>query len=56
MTSIQGKLIKPKLGLLELTKQLGSVSRTHKAMGYSRDRFTGSRTCMGKAEKRRRWT
>jgi len=27
MTSIQEKIIKPKLGLLELAKQLGSVSQ-----------------------------
>ena len=31
------KVIKPKLGLLELAKQLGNVSRACKTMGYSRD-------------------
>ncbi|EER20905.1 hypothetical protein REISMN_08030 (plasmid) [Rickettsia tamurae subsp. buchneri] len=31
--------IKPKLGLLELAKQLGSVSTACKVMGYSRDSF-----------------
>ncbi len=34
MTSIQNKIIKPKLGLLELAKQLGSVSQACKVMGY----------------------
>lgn len=39
MTSIQEKIIKPKLGLLELARQLGSVSQACKVMGYSRDSF-----------------
>lgn len=39
MTSIQEKIIKPKLGLLELAKQLGSVSQACKVMGFSRDSF-----------------
>ena len=33
------KVIKRKLGLLELAKQLGSVSQACKVMGYSRDSF-----------------
>lgn len=33
------KVIKPKLGLLELAKQLGNVSQACKVMGYSRDSF-----------------
>ena len=33
MTSIQEKLIKPKLGLLELAKHLGSVSQACNADG-----------------------
>lgn len=33
------KIIKPKVGLLELAKQLGSVSQACKTMGYSRDSF-----------------
>ncbi len=33
------KIIKPKLGLLELAKSLGSVSSACKAMGYSRDSY-----------------
>lgn len=33
------KVIKPKLGVLELAKQLGSVSQACKVMGYSRDSF-----------------
>ena len=39
MTSLNEKIIKPKLGLLELAKQLGSVSQACKVMGYSRDSF-----------------
>lgn len=39
MTSIQEKIIKPKLGLLELAKQLGGVSQACNVMGYSRDSF-----------------
>lgn len=39
MTSITQKIIKPKLGLLELAKQLGNVSQACKVMGYSRDTF-----------------
>lgn len=33
------KVIKPKLGVLELAKQLGNVSQACKVMGYSRDSF-----------------
>lgn len=33
------KIIRPKLGLLELAKQLGNVSRACQIMGYSRDSF-----------------
>ena len=33
------KVIKAKIGLLELAKQLGSVSQACKVMGYSRDSF-----------------
>jgi hypothetical protein len=33
------KLIKPKLWLLELAKQLGNVSSACKTMGYSRDSY-----------------
>jgi hypothetical protein len=37
--NLQQKIIKPKLGLLALAKQLGSVSNACKAMGYSRDSY-----------------
>ncbi|XVN41796.1 MAG: IS481 family transposase [Rickettsia endosymbiont of Argas persicus] len=37
MSNYDQKIIKPKLGLLELAKQLGSVSTACKVMGYSRD-------------------
>jgi len=33
------KIIRPKLGVLELAKQLGNVSKACKMMGYSRDSF-----------------
>lgn len=33
------KIIRAKVGLLELAKQLGNVSQACKVMGYSRDRF-----------------
>ena len=33
------KIIRPKVGLLELAKQLGNVSRACQIMGYSRDSF-----------------
>lgn len=39
MTNITQKIIKPKLGLLDLAKQLGNVSQACKVMGYSRDTF-----------------
>jgi len=39
MNNIEQKIIKPKLGVLELAKQLGSVSLACKTMGYSRDSF-----------------
>jgi hypothetical protein len=39
MNSLTQKIIKPKLGLIELAKQLGNVSKACKVMGYSRDTF-----------------
>lgn len=39
MSSVSEKIIKPKLGLLELAKQLGNVSQACEVMGYSRDSF-----------------
>lgn len=39
MTSLSQKIIKPKLGLLELAKHLGNISQACKTMGYSRDTF-----------------
>jgi len=35
----QQKIIKNKLGVLELAQHLGNVSKACKAMGYSRDSF-----------------
>lgn len=37
--NLQQKVIKPKLGVLELSKHLGNVSAACKAMGYSRDSY-----------------
>lgn len=39
MSSLSQKIIKPKLSVLELAKQLGNVSKACKVMGYSRDSF-----------------
>ncbi|MDE2939670.1 MAG: IS481 family transposase [Chloroflexota bacterium] len=39
MTTQQEKVLKPKLGLLELARQLGNVSQACRIMGYSRDTF-----------------
>ena len=41
MNNIESKIIKPKLGLLELAKQLGNVSSAFNVMGYSSDTFYG---------------
>ena len=35
----QQKIIKTKIGILELARQLGNVSQACKVMGYSRDSF-----------------
>ncbi len=37
--NLNQKIIKPKIGLLELAKSLGNVSNACKAMGYSRDSY-----------------
>jgi hypothetical protein len=37
--TMERKIIRAKLGLLELAKQLGNVSQACKIMGYSRDSF-----------------
>ena len=39
MTTLPEKSIKPKLGLLELVKQLGNVSKAREVVGNSRDSF-----------------
>jgi ACT domain-containing protein len=48
MTTEQ-KIIRAKVGLLELAKQLGNVSQACKMMGYSRDSFYRFRNSMTKA-------
>ena len=52
MNNIERKIIKPKLGLLELAKQFGNVSEACKTFGYSRDTFIAIKTFMKKAEKK----
>jgi len=37
--SVSAKVVKNKLGLLELAKTLGNVSQACKIMGYSRESF-----------------
>ncbi|PWK65395.1 winged helix-turn helix protein, partial [Mucilaginibacter oryzae] len=37
--TIQAKIIKNKMGILELAQHLGNVSQACKVMGYSRDSF-----------------
>lgn len=37
--NLDAKLIKPKLGVLELGRQLGNISQACKVFGYSRDSF-----------------
>lgn len=39
MTMNERKVIRGKVGLLEVAKQLGNVSQARKVMGYSRDSF-----------------
>jgi hypothetical protein len=48
MTTEQ-KIIRAKVGLLELAKQLGNVSQACKMMGYSRDSFYRSKNSTTKA-------
>ena len=43
------KIIKNKVGLLNLAEMLGSVSEACKVMGYSRDSFIASRNCTTRA-------
>jgi len=37
--TVEQKIIRNKVGLLELAKQLGNVSQAFKVFGYSRDSF-----------------
>ena len=44
----QQKIIKNKLGVLELAQHLGNVSKACKVMGYSETVFIDSKNCMSK--------
>ena len=37
--TLHQKIVKPKVGLLELGKQLGNVAEACRIMGYSRDSY-----------------
>ena len=52
MTTEQ-KIIKSKVGVLELAKQLGNLSKACQLMGYSRIASTGSKNCTRRAVRRR---
>lgn len=46
----QEKIIKNKLGVLELAQHLGNASKAYKVMGYSRDSFYRFKELMNKVE------
>ena len=46
--NLDAKIIKPKQGLLELSRQLGSVTQACKVFGYSRDSFYRFKSFMRK--------
>jgi molybdenum-dependent DNA-binding transcriptional regulator ModE len=47
------KIIRNKVGVLELAKQLGSVSQACRIMGFSRDSSIGSGTSTRRVARRR---
>ena len=47
------KIIRNKVGVLELAKQLGSVSQACRIRGFPATAFIGSRICTRRAAKRR---
>jgi hypothetical protein len=53
MTTEQ-KIIRAKVGLLELAKQLGNVSQACKMMGYSRDMSMAETNCASTSRVKRK--
>jgi hypothetical protein len=51
MTTDQ-KIIRTKVGLLELARQLGNVSQACQVMGYSRESFYRLKSCTRPAAKK----
>jgi len=51
MTTAQ-KIIKTKVGILDLAKQLGNVSQACKIMGYAATASIASKSCMRPAARR----
>ena len=47
------EIIRTKVGVLELAKQVGNVSQDCKIMGYSRDSFIAPKSCTIRAASRR---
>ena len=56
MTPTQRKVIRDKVGLLELAKQLGNVTQACRVLGYSGDSFYRFRDLYGRHLRARNFT